>query len=433
MFVTITLTGILAGIVLCVIILILNLTVAVGTINGVIFYANILAASYSTFLPKAQPNVASLFISLLNLELGFDACYLNGMDAYTKTWLQFAFPLYVFILVLIIIKISQHSLRFSKLIGRKNPVATLSTLILLSYSKILHTTISALSFATLHYPDGSIRRVWRLDASVEYLNGKHIALFATSMIVLLIGIIYTTLLFSWQWILRAQTLRALKWTGNAKVNLFIETYHAPYNGKHRYWTGFLLLVRSVLYLVAATNTSGNPRIILASTAFAVGCVLVWKASIGLRIYKNWIIDTVETLLYFNIFMLATFSWLILDTDREQAPLIYISVLITFGVFLLVVGYHIFEVSKRVCRKCKKLPEIQNTALALHVDGSTNIMALAINRGGDEGMYRFHDVIELIEAGDATDSTAAAGRTGYQMTRKAKQGAQSVSKNPKQQH
>ena len=100
MFVTITLAGILAGIVLCIIILILNLTVAVGTINGVIFYANILAASYSTFLPKNQPNPASIFISMFNLELGFDACYLKGMDAYTKTWLQFAFPLYVFVLVL---------------------------------------------------------------------------------------------------------------------------------------------------------------------------------------------------------------------------------------------------------------------------------------------------------------------------------------------
>ena len=435
MFVTITLAGILAGILLCITILILNLTVAVGTINGVIFYANILAASYSTFLPKSQPNVASIFISLLNLELGFDACYLKGMDAYTKTWLQFAFPLYVFILVLVIIKVSHHSLRFSKLIGRKNPVATLSTLILLSYSKILHTTMSALSFATLHYPDGSIRRVWRLDASVEYLNGKHVALFVTSMIVLLIGIVYTTLIFSWQWILRAQTWRALKWTGSAKVNLFMETYHAPYNSKHRYWTGFLLLVRSVLYLVAVTNTSGNPRIILASTAFAVGCILVWKASIGLRIYKSWIIDILETLFCFNVFMLATLTWLILDTDREQAPLIYISVLITFGLFLLVVGYHIiFQVSKQVCRKCKKLPEIQNTALVLHVDGSTNIMALATNRGGDEGTYRFHDVIELIEADDVKDSTAAAGKIGYQMTRKAslhKQEAQSVSNPPKQ--
>ena len=240
-----------------------------------------------------------------------------------------------------------------------------------------------------------------------------------SMIILLTGIVYTTLLFFWQWILRAQTWRALKWIGSAKVNLSMETYHAPYISKHRYWTGFLLIVRSVLYLVAVTNTSGNPRIILAFTAFGMGCILVWKASIGLRIYKSWIIDTMESILYFNILMLSTFSWLILDTDREQDPLIYISVLITFGAFLLVVSYHTFRVSKQVCGKCKKLREIQNTVLVLHNDGATNIViAPATNIGDDDGTYRFQDIIQLIEADNGKYSTTAAGQIGYQMMRKA---------------
>ena len=66
-----------------------------------------------------------------------------------------AFPAYIILLVVIIIIISEHSTRFSRLIGRKNPVATLTTLILLSYTKLISIIITSLSFCTLNYPDGS--------------------------------------------------------------------------------------------------------------------------------------------------------------------------------------------------------------------------------------------------------------------------------------
>ena len=357
-FVLITMAALLAGVALCIIILVLNLTVAEGTINGVILYANIIAVSYSAFLPNPRPNFASVFISLLNFELGFDVCYLKGMDTYIKTWLQLAFPLYVFVLVFVIIKLSQYSSRFANLIGKKNPVATLSTLILLSYAKILSTTISALSFATLHYPNGSVRYMWRPDASVEYLKGKHVPMFVTAIIILLLGFAYTMLLFSWQWILCGQQWKILKWTRNStcKLNSFMETYHAPFNGKHRYWVGLLLIARFALYLVAATNNSGDPRTVLTSTAFMFGCLLFFKASIALKVYKNWIIDFLETFLYFNIIMLCTFTRFTLDADKEQAPVAYLSVTITFTQFLVIITYVII---KEICKKVKNVPNIQH--------------------------------------------------------------------------
>ena len=416
LFAVITMTGFLAGMALCVVILVLNLTVAVGTINGVIFYANVLAVSYSTFLPRQQPNFPSVFISWLNFEVGFDTCYLEGMDAYTKTWLQLAFPLYVFTLVLVIIKISQRSLRFSRLIGKKNPVATLSTLILLSYSKILHTTIIALSFATLHYPDDTIKHVWSPDASVEYLSGKHIALFVVALVILLIGSIFTMLLFSWQWLLQSQRWKILKWTGSIKLNLFIETYHAPFNGKHRYWMGLLLLIRSVLHLVAVANTSGNPRTILASIAFSIACLLLLKASIAMRVYKKRFIDLFETFLYFNILMLTTFTWYTLDSKREQIAIAYISVMITCAQFLLIVIYHIYKFAHGISKSPRKLPQIQHNAIELLRDEPGNNNNSIRRHSEHEGADRFHDITNLIEMADGgyypVDSSL-----GYQVTRK----------------
>ena len=154
-FITIIILVMLAGIILVVLLMTLNLTVAVGTLNGLIFYANIIGANSDTFFSGlSSTKFLSVLISWLNQEVGVDICFFKGMDTYWKTWLQLAFPTYVILLVVVIIIVSEHSMRFSRLIAKTNPVATLATLILLSYTMFCRATITALSFATLNYPDG---------------------------------------------------------------------------------------------------------------------------------------------------------------------------------------------------------------------------------------------------------------------------------------
>ena len=121
------------GVLLVSFVLLLNLTVAIGTINGLIFNANIVITNRAILLPFSQP-AKYFFISWINLDWGFETCFFDGMDAYSKTWLQFAFPFYVFFIVVAIIVISGKSTRFSKLLSGRNPVAALATLILLSYT-----------------------------------------------------------------------------------------------------------------------------------------------------------------------------------------------------------------------------------------------------------------------------------------------------------
>ena len=118
------------------------------------------------------------------------------MDAYCKTWIELAFPTYLIALVIFTIIVSEKSIRFSNLIGKKNPVATLDTLVLLSYVKYLRVIISSYSFAILDYPDHSHRMVWLPDATVLYFSGKHIPLFIVATVVLLVGVAYTPLFCS---------------------------------------------------------------------------------------------------------------------------------------------------------------------------------------------------------------------------------------------
>ena len=147
--VSIVIVALLGGIALVFLLMVLNSTVAVGTLDGLISYANIIGANSSTFLPPSSKKFLTIFISWLNLEVGFDICFFEGMDTYWKTWLQLAFPSYVIFLVVMVIIVSEHSMRVSHLIAKKNPVATLATVILFSYTMFLHTIIEVLSFATL--------------------------------------------------------------------------------------------------------------------------------------------------------------------------------------------------------------------------------------------------------------------------------------------
>ena len=57
------------------------------------FYANIVVANSSTFLPFDEANFATVFLAWLNLNLGFDICLVKGIDTYMKTWLQLVFPI----------------------------------------------------------------------------------------------------------------------------------------------------------------------------------------------------------------------------------------------------------------------------------------------------------------------------------------------------
>ena len=98
-----------AGMSLVVTLYLLNLTVINGTITGVIFYANII--SINDFIFLANDNTFAplrVFISFVNLDLGIETCFYNGMDGYTKMFLRLFFPLYVITIATSIIAISHY-------------------------------------------------------------------------------------------------------------------------------------------------------------------------------------------------------------------------------------------------------------------------------------------------------------------------------------
>jgi len=108
----------LAGLLLILFLISFNLTVSEGTINGIIFYANIVHINRSIFFPSTEANPLAIFIAWLNLDLGIETCFYNGMDAYAKAWLQFVFPIYIWLMAGLIIVLSHKFSIAARLSGR---------------------------------------------------------------------------------------------------------------------------------------------------------------------------------------------------------------------------------------------------------------------------------------------------------------------------
>ena len=357
----------LCGIALVALLLFLNLSVAVGTLNGLIFYANIIDSSKSAFFTSST-KVFSVFISMLNLEIGFDVCFYKGMDTYLKTWIQLAFPMYVISLVIMIIILSRYSIRFSMLIAKKNPVATLATLVLLSYMTLLRTIITVLSQAKLNYSDDAHKMVWLPDANMSYLTGKHIPLFIAAILILAIGVVYTLLLFCWQWLLKRMKYH--------RLCHFFEAYHAPYQFKHRYWTGLLLFARIGIYLLIILYGHGNPNNNLLAIIAITSVLLFVKGHVVRCIYKDFKIDIIETICYLNIVLLSAVKLALLNFANlviYHSIATYFSGTITLIILMYAVSYQVFfEFLLKLWKKIQQRRDSKNREINDNLIGHTDI-------------------------------------------------------------
>ena len=364
----------LMGIALIFLLLLCNLTVAKGTLSGLVFYANIVGVNRTIFLPT---DVLPIFIAWINLDFGIETCLYHGLDAYGNTWLQFLFPLYIWVLVGLMVLISNLSQRFANLLGN-NPVSVLATLILLSYTKILRTLIAVVSFTNLKYPqDHYIRRAWLYDANVDYLVGKHIPLFIVAgLVFLFLFLPYTLLLLFGQWLQAISHLKLFSWVNSARLKPFMDSYHAPYKAKHRYWPGLLLVLRFSLLLVFALNRQQDPSINLLAILVGAGIPHLWSWVSG-GLYRNWCLDALEGSFMLNLTILAAATYHVKLSKGNQLAVGYTSMSIALVTFITILIYHIF-LQVRHTKLWKKVPKLNLKFNKLNTKQAVNNLNNLIN-------------------------------------------------------
>ncbi len=319
----------LAGVCLVVCLTSLDFTVSTGTINGLIFYANIIRANTAAYFPGKEANTfLSWFVAWLNLDLGIETCLYNGLSAYAKTWLQFVFPVYIWLLVSFIIISSHYSSKVSRLCGN-NAIQVLATLFLLSYAKLLRVTITIIQPIQLVYADGSERSAWQYDANVEYLRWDHALLFAAAMTyIILLFVPFTLIVFGYQWLQQVSHHKLLLWVNKFKP--LFDAYTGPYKDKHRYWTGLLLLTRIILFTVFSLNTTGDPALNLLAINVVIVCHFFLLTFVG-GVYKKKLLNLLENFFLLNLVITSSAGLYTSYTNNNIKTVSVVSVSITLTI------------------------------------------------------------------------------------------------------
>ena len=240
-----TLVGYAAiGVILVTVLLFLRLTLSEGPLASIILTNNIIAVSTIDYLDDDNVFISGMriFVSLMNLNLGFPLCFYDGMTTAIKIGLQFTFPVYLWTIVIVFIVLSRYSTRVSNQTAASS-VQVLATLIHLSFSKLLITSIDILIYTRVKTGNNDIITVWYKDGSVVYLQDKeHIILFSIAIVTLVLFILpYIIIVTFGNYFLRWKRLHHFR--------SFIESFHGPYKHTLGYWFGVRVLVVVYIYIV----------------------------------------------------------------------------------------------------------------------------------------------------------------------------------------
>ena len=342
------------GVVLMALVFLLNCTVSVGTFNGLILYANIIRPGIINLLPITNKNgferFLLVFIDWLNLDLGIETCFYDGMDVLGKTWLQLLFPLYILALIGTVIIGSRRSSKLAWL-SKRNAVPVLATLILLTFTKVFQTVAMIFSFTNLQIAKSP--PVWLGDSNILYVRGKHVYLFIIGLLVTAVFIIpYTSILLLAPWLQAKSHFKILHWVNKFKP--FIDAYQAPFKDQYRYWPGVHLMMRVVLYLVFTTNQINDISVNLLACA-VVGCIYCTIISF-FSVYKNWLMNILETIFWINLVCLSI-SMLYVHSiiyDRYNT-IIMISTGCSFIMFIAIAAFHFHILLKNTVFKGIVMP------------------------------------------------------------------------------
>ena len=147
---------------------------------------------------------------------------------------------------MIAIMLSRYSAMVQELTAKK-ALPVLATLFLLSYTKMLVSVCNVLfRYSTItNLPSNKAELVWSVSTTTPLFGLKFSAMFIVRLILFFILLPFNLIL------LFTRTLSCLKFVTTFKP--ILDPYFAPYKDSAYYWTGLLLLIRVVVYVLLVIN------------------------------------------------------------------------------------------------------------------------------------------------------------------------------------
>ncbi len=341
----------LAGIVLVTVLFTLELTVTHGTLTSIIFYANIVGLNSNILFPVEQRGFLFIWISILNLELGFPLCFYDGMNEAAKTGLQAVFPFYLLFICLTIILLSEKSNRVAKWTS-SHGVQVLATTVYLSFSKMLRYVIDILTFVKL-YGEEKSEHVWFYDGNLKFFNSAHIVIAVIVALPTLLFIIGFTL---------AMLLIKLIEQKSSKLKPFLDVYGAPFVDRHRYWFGLRLVILAGMCLSFAVLSTNSP-VLAFVIQLVILCLFMVTQSI-IRPYRQMVSNLTDISFMLNFFLMVIFviyayqSFRLFAFDLKLRTIVSVFVSLAFIHFSCIIVWYIIKSLYRIgCVKKKLQPHV----------------------------------------------------------------------------
>lgn len=340
----ILLTFFISGILIFVIVISLDLTVTNGTINELLVYATVIQTHHSYFpeRPSSFGQFCWVFVSWISYTLGFKLCFYKEMDGYQQTWFYFANVFYLLLILLIIILLSRKFVFFTRLLGR-NVIKVLATLIFILFSNLTYATVVTFQFATLHIftSNGShySELVWYYDGNVPYLGLKHALLFIVASVCAVIMLFFVVSLLLIQCLQKSSNVWCLLWVD--RLRPFYEAYTGPCNNSYRFWPGFILFIRSGIYVLHYLMPAWNDilfRVKMLVTAAIFVSIMFMSCIFPHGVYKRWPLNILEFSFFLNLCIMSGFLGLNYN-KHHNVSIVYTSVSITAVMFFGIVVYH----------------------------------------------------------------------------------------------
>ena len=329
----------------------LRLTITLGTINGIITYAqiangvllhnlsqNILNSGYSLQL---LGRFCHTFLSLLNLNLGFSLCFFDGMNDLWKSGLSLVFPLYLFVIVLALIVLSHYSTWFSKRISNSS-VQVLVTVIHVSFSKLLLAVIDIFSSSLVYFDSiHNSSRVWYNDATVIYGSIQHLILMLLTIgIVCILLLPYLTVVTTGIFLMKNKYIRRY-------LRPFHEAIHGPYKYKKHYWFSLRLVL--VIVLVVLYSILGGKNFFIGNVIEIPILLIYIAAQAYARPYRSNSLNLLELMIFLNYGFVVSTTWYFYymnETEKSMIIMVTMVILLLFTFFGILV-YHFLMITKRL--------------------------------------------------------------------------------------
>ena len=282
------------------------------------------------------------------------------MDEYGRAWLQFLFPVYMWIIVA-----SWYSTLAARIAG-SNAVAVLATLFLLSYTKLQRIVLQVLSFTFVSSHDGKQFAVWLYDGNIAYFSPKHAVLALVALVVLVGFIIPYTLLVMFGPLLQGKFGHLMV---RFRITPILDAYQGPYKISCRWWPGIMLLIRSILMLAFASNIMGDPRLnlMLIVTAIVILLGITWNTG---TIYKEPLYNILEAFFIANLALLVAWAEFNRETSSNftasQAGISYTFVSFSFVTFVVIVSYHTYQRLRQHIHRPQCLQKVEDDPMEYHL-------------------------------------------------------------------